>query len=160
MDQITNPANLERERLDEPVARPRRWQWKATALGVAAALGLFLAWFGLAPHRGNQAAAAPTPAPVVTVSQPLRREVDVRAGFLGQFSAVDRVELRAQVGGTLTDIRFKDGDIVHKSDLLFVIDPVPYEIRLAQATAQLESAAARLELANRELARAQALKRT
>jgi hypothetical protein len=62
-------------------------------------------------HRGNQAAAAPTPAPVVTVSQPLRREVDVRAGFLGQFSAIDRVELRAQVGGTLTEIHFKDGQI-------------------------------------------------
>jgi RND family efflux transporter MFP subunit len=43
--------------------------------------------------------------------------------------------------------------------LLFVIDPVPYEIRLAEATAQLESATARLELANRELARAQMLKR-
>jgi hypothetical protein len=98
MDQITDPANLERERLDEPVARPRRWRWKATALGVAAALGLYFAWLGLAPHRGNQAAAAPTPTPVVTVSQPLQREVDVRAGFLGQFSAIDRVELRAQVG--------------------------------------------------------------
>ena len=130
MDQITNPANLERERLDEPVARPRRWRWKATALGVAVAAGLVLAWLGLAPHRGNQAAAAPTPTPVVTVSQPLQGEVDVRAGFLGQFSAIDRVELRAQVGGTLTEIHFKDGQIVHKGDLLFVIDPRPYEIKL------------------------------
>jgi multidrug efflux system membrane fusion protein len=76
---------------DEPVAQPRRWKWKATALGVAAALGLYLAWLGLAPHRGNQAAAALTPTSVVTVSQPLQREVDVRAGFLGQFSAIDRV---------------------------------------------------------------------
>ena len=53
MDQITNPANLERERLDEPVARPRRWRWKATALGVAVALGLFLAWLGLADAKGS-----------------------------------------------------------------------------------------------------------
>src|SRR5271168_3561512 len=72
MDQITNAANLKRERLDEPVARPRRWRWKATALGVAVAAGLLLAWLGLAPHRGNQAAAALAPTPVVTVSQPLR----------------------------------------------------------------------------------------
>jgi RND family efflux transporter MFP subunit len=85
--------------------------------------------------------------------------VDGRLEFLGQFSAVERVELRAQVGGTLTQIGFKDGDIVQKGDLLFVIDPVPYEIRLAEATAQRENARARLDLANVELARAQMLKR-
>jgi RND family efflux transporter MFP subunit len=64
------------------------------------------------------------------------------------------------VGGTLTGIHFKDGDIVHQGDLLFTIDPRPYKIRLAQATAQLESASARLELAKPELWRAQELKRT
>jgi multidrug efflux system membrane fusion protein len=159
MDQITNHANLERERLDEPVARPRRWKWKATALGVAVALGLYLAWLGFAPHHGNQAAAALTPAPVVTVSQPLQRELDVRAGFLGQFSAIDRVELRAQVGGTLTEIHFKDGQIVHKGDLLFVIDPRPYEIKLEQAKASLQTATARVALASNQLSRAQSLRR-
>jgi RND family efflux transporter MFP subunit len=94
------------------------------------------------------------------VSKPLVRELDSRLGFLGQFSAVDQVELRAQVGGTLTGIHFKDGDIVHKGDLLFTIDARPYEIRLAQASAQLESASARLELAKPELWRAKELKRT
>ena len=159
MDQITDPANVERERLDEPAARPRRWRWKATALGVAAAAGLFLAWFGLAPHKGNQAAAALTPAPLVTVSQPLQRAVDTKVGFLGQFSAIDRVELRAQVGGTLTEIHFKDGQIVHKGDLLFVIDPRPYEIKLEQAKAALQTATARVALANNQLSRAQSLRR-
>jgi RND family efflux transporter MFP subunit len=96
----------------------------------------------------------------VVVSRPLVREVDSRLGFLGQFSAVERVELRAQVGGTLIEIHFKDGDIVHKDDLLFTIDPRPYEIRLAQATAQLETATARLDLADRQLVRAQVLQRT
>ena len=71
----------------------------------------------------------------------------------------EQVELRAQVGGTLTGMGFKDGDIVHRGDLLFTIDARPYEIRLAQANAQLESATARLVLADRELARDQALKR-
>jgi multidrug efflux system membrane fusion protein len=165
MDQITNPANLERaklerERQDEPVAQPRRWRWKATALGVAVAAGLYLAWLGLAPHRGNQAAAAVPPTPVVTVSQPLQRELDVRAGFLGQFSAIDRVELRAQVGGTLTEIHFKDGQIVHKGDLLFVIDPRPYEIKLEQAKAALQTANARVALASNQLSRATSLKRS
>jgi RND family efflux transporter MFP subunit len=91
------------------------------------------------------------------VSKPLVREVSSRLSFLGQFSAVEQVELRAQVGGTLTGIHFKDGDIVHKDDLLFTIDPRPYEIRLAQANAQLETATARLALADRELNRAQDL---
>jgi multidrug efflux system membrane fusion protein len=129
------------------------------ALGAAVALGLFSAWLGLAPHQGSRAVAAPTPAPLVTVSQPLQRAVDIRAGFLGQFSAVDRVELRAQVGGTLTEIHFKDGQIVRKGDLLFVIDPRPYEIRLEQAKAALQTATARVALANNQLTRAQSLKR-
>jgi RND family efflux transporter MFP subunit len=122
-------------------------------------LSFFLGYFVFAPHKANQAAAVATPAPPVTVSQPLRRAVDSQAGFLGQFSAIDRVELRAQVGGTLTEIHFKDGQIVHKGDLLFVIDPRPYEIRLAQAQAALETANARGALANNQLSRAQSLKR-
>jgi multidrug efflux system membrane fusion protein len=105
-------------------------------------------------------AATPPPAaspPQVVVSKPLAREVDSRLGFLGQFSAIEQVELRAQVGGTLTGVFFKDGDIVHTGDLLFTIDARPYEIRLAQANAQLETSTARLALAERELKRAQVL---
>nr|WP_233635467.1 efflux RND transporter periplasmic adaptor subunit [Burkholderia gladioli] len=102
-------------------------------------------------------AAAPMPPHEVTVSRPLVRDLDTRLGFLGQFSAVDQVELRAQVGGTLTGIHFRDGDVVHKGDLLFTIDSVPYEIRYSQAKAQQQSAAARLVLARQELTRAQDL---
>jgi RND family efflux transporter MFP subunit len=94
------------------------------------------------------------------VSKPLVRDLDTRLGFLGQFSAVSRVELRAQVGGALTGIFFKDGDIVRKGDLLFTIDPRPYEITLAEATAQLDVATARLELANRQLDRAKDLEQS
>jgi membrane fusion protein, multidrug efflux system len=158
MDQISDNAKLEREPLQEPAARPRRRNWRMAALGAAIVLGPFFVYIGLAPHRQNQAAALPAPAPMVTVSQPLLREVDTRVGFLGQFSAIDRVELRAQVGGTLTEIHFKDGQIVHKGDLLFVIDPRPYEIRLEQAKAALQTAAAKVALANNQLSRAQSLK--
>lgn len=127
--------------------------------GIALALG-GVVWMHYSQSEAAIAAHVPiSEAPQVVVSRPLERELDTQLGFLGQFSAVDRVELRAQVGGTLTEIRFKDGDIVHKGELLFVIDPVPYEIKLAEAIAQMENAAARLELANRELARAQMLKR-
>src|SRR5215467_14285577 len=100
---------------------------------------------------------APAPLPQVVVSKPLVREVGSRLGFLGQFSAVEQLEIRAQVGGALTGIHFKDGDVVHQGDLLFTIDARPYEIRLAQANAFLETASARLALAGRELYRAQEL---
>jgi RND family efflux transporter MFP subunit len=128
----------------------------ATAI---AAVGL--AWAAYS-YRESDAAipASPASLPQVVVSKPLERELDASLGFLGQFSAVAYVELRAQVGGTLTGIHFKDGDIVHQGDLLFTIESRPYEIRLAQATAQLETGSARLELAKRELYRAQELKRT
>src|SRR5215472_9379972 len=129
----------------------RLWVVVGTAI---AAVGF--AWLAYSYRDGDAATQATAEAPPqVVVSKPLVRELDSRLGFLGQFSAVDQVELRAQVGGTLTGILFKDGDIVHKDDLLFTIDPRPYEIRLAQATAQLETASARLALAERELNRAQ-----
>lgn len=160
MDQITDSKNLEREPLDEPAPRPRRRRgWRTAAIAAVTLLALLAVYFGFGSHRANQAAAVPAPVPPVTVSQPLQREVDSRAGFLGQFSAIDRVELRAQVGGILTEIHFKDGDIVHKGDLLFVIDPRPYEIKLEQAKAALATANARVALATNQLNRAQSLKR-
>src|SRR6266581_9075217 len=127
--------------------------------GIAVAI-VGIAWLTYSYRHGDAAAHADATAPPqVTVSNPLVRELDARLGFLGQFSAIDRVELRAQVGGTLTEIHFKDGQIVHKGDLLFVIDPRPYEIRLEQAKAALQTATARVALASNQLTRAQSLKR-
>jgi RND family efflux transporter MFP subunit len=94
------------------------------------------------------------------VSKPLVDNLDAQLGFLGQFSAVSQVELRAQVGGALTGIFFKDGDIVRRGDLLFIIDSRPYEITLAEATAQLNVASAHLELADRQLDRAKDLEQS
>jgi RND family efflux transporter MFP subunit len=98
--------------------------------------------------------------PVVSVTVPVQRSLATRVQFLGQFSAVQNVELRPQVGGTLTQIGFKDGDIVQKGDLLFQIDPTPYEIKLSEATAQLETAHSRLDLSKQEFFRADSLKKT
>src|SRR5262245_50945594 len=129
-------------------------------IGVfAVALVLAAAWWAR-PYFAGAPGVGALPPPEVVVASPLQRELDTRLGFLGQFSAVNEVELRAQVGGTLKEIHFKDGDVVRQGDLLFTIDDVPYEIRLAQATAQLETAAARLELANRKLTRSVALNKT
>ena len=86
----------------------------------------------------------------VVVSKPLVREVSSRLSFLGHFFAVEQVELRAEVGGTLINT-FQGRRYRQQGNLLFTIDPRPYEIRLAQANAQLETATARLTLAGREL---------
>jgi RND family efflux transporter MFP subunit len=134
----------------------RAWGVSLLVLGLVAG-GVIAGPRLLSPSAGPAAAAA---LPRVAVSAPLQRDIDARVQFLGQFSAVNRVELRAQVGGTLTQIGFKDGDVVHKGDLLFEIDPTPYQIKLSEATAQLESAHARLDLANREAVRANTLART
>jgi len=126
-----------------------------TTLAVASLATATLAYL----YGGSDAATSspPVSVPQVVVSKPLAREIDWRLGFLGQFSAIEQVELRAQVGGTLTGIHFKDGGIIHKGDLLFTIDARPYEIKLAQARTLLEAASARLALADRELARAEVL---
>ena len=130
---------------------------RGIAAGATVAV-LATAWLANSYRQSDaMASVAPASLPEVVVSKPLERQVDSKLGFLGQFSAIERVELRAQVGGTLTGVYFKDGDIVHKGDLLFTIDARPYEIRLAQGKAQLETANARLALAERELTRAQVL---
>ena len=131
----------------------------AAVLGLALSIGALLHPSHEAKARTRKAVAHPALASV-GVSTPIQRTLDMQASFLGQYSAVDKVELRAQVGGTLTEIHFKDGDIVHKGDLLFVIDPEPYQIRMSQALAQLEAAKARFDLATQEFARAQTLKAT
>jgi len=138
-------------------ARSTAWLWVVGAAVIALAA---VFWVGFSDRGGGQTSSAAMPPPQVTVSKPLARDVDTRIGLLGQFSAIDRVELRAQVGGTLTEIHFQDGQIVHKGDLLFMIDPRPYEIKLAKATAQLQTASARFALASVQLSRAQTLLRT
>lgn len=100
---------------------------------------------------------APAP-PAVTVSNPLQKEIVEWDEFTGQFAAVDYVEIRARVSGYLTEIHFDDGQMVKQGDLLFVIDPRPYQATLAAAQAQLGQANAQLDLAQRQLERSTDLK--
>ena len=95
--------------------------------------------------------------PVVTVSTPLVQELVEWQEFTGQFDAVGYVEVRARISGYLDSIHFEDGQLVEQGDLLFVIDPRPFESALAAASAQLVSAQARADLARQQLARAESL---
>src|SRR5713101_5126642 len=160
MDQMIDHSTIEGtsvERAGE--LRRRRPTSRTWLVGAAAALALLLTYLGSSYYRNGQATAPQAAVPSVTVSRPLQRDIDTRLGFLGQFSAIDRVELRAQVGGTLTEIHFQDGQIVHKGDLLFVIDPRPYEIQLEQANAQFQTALATAALANKQFDRSARLNR-
>ncbi len=96
------------------------------------------------------AAAAPPP---VTVAQPVKRTVTDWDEFTGRFEAVEEVQVRARVGGYVTNVEFKDGDMVHAGDLLYLIDSRPFEAVAAQADGQLADARAKAELAKRELDR-------
>src|SRR5690242_12709618 len=130
---MVSGEKLESERLaeKEPPRSSRRVPAAVWIGAVFAVTALVAAWLKYPPHaKAKPPNAAAVSMPRVVVSKPLIQNLDTRLSFLGQFSAVSEVEIRAQVGGTLTGIFFKDGDIVHKGDLLFTIDPQPYEIAL------------------------------
>src|SRR5262245_4608552 len=89
-------------------------------------------------------AAAPPAPPTVSASTPLVKEVTGWDTFTGRLEAVDTVEVRPRVNGYVERIAFRDGDYVHKNDLLFIIDPRPYEAVAKQAEGQLAQAKAQL----------------
>lgn len=98
--------------------------------------------------------------PRIVVARPLRRRVTTWATFSGHFSAVQHIELKAQVGGYVKTIHVTDGEIVRQNDLLFTIDSRPYEIALRQAVAQLQIARSGAYLAERQMQRARELRRS
>ncbi len=109
-------------------------------------------------EKPQQPAAAAAPA--VTVAQPVKRTVTDWDEFTGRFEAVEEVQIRPRVGGFVTNVEFKDGDIVRAGDLLYLIDSRPFEAVAAQADGQLADARAKAELAKRDLDRGLALVQT
>lgn len=97
------------------------------------------------------------PAPQVTVAKPTQREITDYEETTGRFVAVDAVEIRARVSGYLDTIAFKDGQLVDKGQLLFVIDQRPFKAALDVAKADLARAKSQRELTESELERAQVL---
>ncbi|HEV7635463.1 MAG TPA: efflux RND transporter periplasmic adaptor subunit, partial [Bradyrhizobium sp.] len=119
---------------------------------------LALALSGCGDKPAPQAATAPPPP--VTVAQPTKRTVTDWDEFTGRFDAVEQVQVRARVGGFVTSVEFRDGAFVNAGDLLYVIDPRPFEAVSEQADGQLSDARAKAELARRELDRALTLNQT
>jgi RND family efflux transporter MFP subunit len=100
------------------------------------------------------------PPPRVTVAPPVSRRIAQWDEYTGRFEAVQRVEVRARVTGYISEIKFRDGVIVNKGDVLFVIDPRPYEIAVDQAKADVARNEAQVQQATIDFARAQELVKT
>ncbi len=124
---------------------------------VAAAAALCALAVGCTPQPSTVPATAPA---VVVVSYPLERNVTDYADFTGRSEAVKSVEIRARVDGYLISMPFKEGADVKAGDLLFEIDPRPYQATYDQAVAQLALAEARMKQANADFARANSLAKT
>lgn len=124
----------------------------AIATGIACAAGLI----GACAKSGG-APAAPQ-APQVSVASVLERKVKDWDEFTGRFQAVETVEIRPRVSGYIDKVAFKEGSMVKSGDLLFVIDPRPYQAEFDRAAADLKRYKTALDLARIESARVQRLR--
>ncbi|MEO7494282.1 MAG: efflux RND transporter periplasmic adaptor subunit [Massilia sp.] len=132
-----------------------------TAKPLLAALALAgFAALGLAgcENANSKPAEAPAPgAPPVTAALVVERTVNETQEFSGRLEAVERVDIRARVGGYVTAVKFKPGSLVKKGDVLFVIDARPFQAESSRADAAAVAARAKADLAKLELARAERL---
>jgi RND family efflux transporter MFP subunit len=106
----------------------------STGVGLTLVLGLCFSATGC----GRSPAKAPAAElPSVSVSRPVERDVTDYADFTARIAAVDSVEVRAHVWGYLQKVNFKEGDLVKKGQVLFELDPRPYQALLNQAKAKV-----------------------
>ncbi|QEF99148.1 Efflux pump periplasmic linker BepF [Stieleria maiorica] len=116
----------------------------AAKLGSATGIALMVLWAGC-----NRAPSGPSqrPDPSVTVAKPIVKQIVEWDAYTGRLEAVDLVEVRARVGGYLQSVHFDEGQIVEEGDLLFVIDPRPFEAELNAAKATLQQSQSKLKQA-------------
>src|SRR3989449_6288398 len=123
---------------------------------VFLSVGLFITVFG---EIGCRKASAPEQGPLpVNVVIAIEKEVNEWDEFTGRLEAVESVEIRPRVSGYITEIRFQAGAIITKDDLLYVIDPRPYQADFDRAAAEFERMQAQLKLSQIELDRAKELR--
>lgn len=135
-----------------------------SAVVVAGALagGALLLDFpaGQAPFTNKATAAEVAPpqtAVPVTVATVENRSITLWHDFSGRLEAIDRVQIRPRVSGTIRSVSFREGAVVNKGDQLFTIDPAPYQAVVRQREGELAVAQAQLNLASIEEDRASKL---
>jgi multidrug efflux system membrane fusion protein len=104
-----------------------------------------------------EASNAPPPATPVSVATVVASDVAVWDEFSGRLEAVERVDIRSRVAGTVQSVHFREGSLVKKGDLLLTIDPAPYASEVERAEAQVVAAEARVAFAHSEHERARRL---
>ena len=140
-------------------SRSKRWALVGAGLGVAASVSAAAIFFELPMSATATAASEPAqpPAVPVTVAVVASRDVTNWENFSGRLEAIDRVQIRPRVGGAIQSVHFREGALVKQGDLLFAIDPAPYQAAVAQAQGQVASAEAKVSLAQTELDRGRRL---
>src|SRR5581483_409949 len=98
-------------------------------------------------------ALAAIPPPIVMVSQPVEREITDYYEYTARTAAVEAVEVRARVSGYLVKVNFREGVVVKKGDLLFLIDPRPFQAALDEAKGQVAQWEAKLARAEADVTR-------
>ncbi len=119
-------------------------------------LGVTAFFAGCGPQSQAQPPGAGGPPPV-SITPVTRRMVEEFDEFSARLAAVDQVEIRARVAGTLERVHFRDGEVVKKGAPLFTIDPRPFAAEVARSEASLASARTQASLARSEAARADQL---
>ena len=137
-------------------------QLTAVARPLAAAMALAgLAAVGLSgcneANSKDAPAAAAAGGPPISAATVVQKEVLETQEFSGRLEAIEKVQIRARVGGFITAVNFKPGSEIKKGDVLFVIDPRPYQAEMNRAQAAANSARAKADLAKLELVRAEKL---
>jgi len=136
---------------------PRFAAGATTAVLLALLATLYYVAF---PHQGyssDETATGAPPARQVPVTAVSLQSVRLWTRFAGRLTAVNTAEIKPRVSGEIQQVLFQDGQLVERGELLFVIDPRPYQAAVQQAKAQLASAESRTTLARDELARASKL---
>ncbi|MET0520248.1 MAG: efflux RND transporter periplasmic adaptor subunit, partial [Burkholderiaceae bacterium] len=137
-------------------ASRRLWVAGTAFTALTAVSAISAAVFGLSSAEADAPPAA-APATPVSVAAVQASEVATWEEFSGRLEAVERVELRPRVPGTVQSVHFREGALVKQGDLLISIDPAPYQAEVDRAEAQVAAAKARALYTSSDVARAQRL---
>lgn len=142
-----------------PRRRPVSFRTLSFALAALVALGLGVRAFysSTQAEASNTNAAAMPPAPSVDVITLQPKSLRLWNEFSGRLEAVDYVQVRPRVSGTIQKVLFTEGAVVKAGDPLFLIDPRPFEAEVASAKADLASAESQAQLAQVQFERAETL---
>jgi len=137
--------------------KPRNNHWTlagaSLAIVVSLAAGTALMDFPATKSAIAAETQAEAPAVPVTVAEVTSKKVALWENFSGRLEAVDRVQIRSRVSGTIQSVDFREGSYVKAGDLLFTIDPEPFETAVTRLDGQVALAKAQLDLAQLELDR-------